>query len=147
MRRFAVKGVLIGGVVDIVSTNLFGIPVVMVAVFSTATPSSSTVNQSAAFMALLATPVYKVSLFVAGACASILGGYVAAWLAKHDELLNGALSAYLCILSGLIGMVTVAATPSDRLLELAFMPLSPALGLVGGYLRLRQVRSRSPHVV
>ena len=95
-------------------------------------------------MALIATPPYKVATFVTGASASILGGYVAAWLAKHDELLNGAFSAYLCVALGLIGMVTVTASPADRLLEVAMMPLSPALGLFGGYLRLRQTRPLPP---
>ena len=144
MRRFSVKGVLIGGVVDIVSTNLFAIPVVTVAVFSIARSTPSAATHQAALMTLIATPPYKVATFVTGASASILGGYVAAWLAKHDELLNGAFSAYLCVALGLIGMVTVTASPADRLLELAMMPLSPALGLFGGYLRLRQTRPLPP---
>jgi hypothetical protein len=42
-----------------------------------------------------ATPwLYGAQLLVGLAC-SVLGGYVAAWLAKHDELLNRTLSAFL----------------------------------------------------
>jgi hypothetical protein len=34
---------------------------------------------------------------VLGTVGSIIGGYVGAWLAGHDETLNGALSSWLCL--------------------------------------------------
>ena len=77
---------------------------------------------------------------------SILGGYVAAWLAKHDELLNGALSAWLCIAFGIaaFGASVRGGTPVWEVIlgELA----SPALGLLGGYFRAAQKRKRMVHL-
>jgi hypothetical protein len=54
-----------------------------------------------ALSAALAAPFPHWWLLIGGCLCSILGGYVAAWLAKHDELLNGALSAWLCIAFGI----------------------------------------------
>lgn len=41
-----------------------------------------------------------------GALCSVLGGYVAARLAARSELVNGALSAFLCIAFGLYALAT-----------------------------------------
>jgi hypothetical protein len=68
---------------------------------------------------------------------SVLGGYVAARIAKRGELLNGALSAYLCIGVGVYGMIAGhSAIPLWQHL-VAFVG-SPILGALGGYLWMRQ---------
>jgi hypothetical protein len=64
----------------------------------------------------------------------VLGGYVSARIAKHDELLNGALSSILCVGSGMYAVVSGSAA-DDLLMHLFFLPLSPALGALGGFLR------------
>jgi hypothetical protein len=70
---------------------------------------------------------------------SVLGGYVAAWIAKHDELVNGAASAWLCLLISAFTTVPGLGSHSFayRLLLLAASPIS---GLLGGSLRLAQNR-------
>jgi putative membrane protein (TIGR04086 family) len=84
-----------------------------------------------------ATPwLYGTQLLLGLAC-SVLGGYVAAWLAKHDELLNGGLSSLLC---AAIGIYSIASgkdshAPSVQVLMLIS---APVCGFLGGYLRLRQ---------
>jgi hypothetical protein len=70
---------------------------------------------------------------------SVLGGYVAAKLAKRHELLNGALASILCILLG-IYVVTSGKDPHPMLVQVLLVVISPALSLFGGYLRLRQKR-------
>jgi hypothetical protein len=69
-----------------------------------------------------------------------LGGYVAARLARRGEVVNGALSAYLCVGLGIVSWVTGSASLPAWQHVVAFV-VSPALGAVGGYLRLKQVRS------
>ena len=67
----------------------------------------------------------------------VLGGYLAARVAKRGEVLNGALSAYFCVGLGIYGMaVGQAAVPVWQ--HLVSFVASPALGALGGYLRLRQ---------
>ncbi len=144
MGRISIKGVLIGGIVDIVATNIFGMLVFMAFALGEWSRLSGTDTHTAAG-AVLASPGFGPAAFCAGVLASVLGGYVAARIAKHDELINGALSAYLCVAFGLIGMVT--ATHGNRVLELLTLPLSPFLGLVGGYLQLALRRRATRQLV
>jgi hypothetical protein len=67
----------------------------------------------------------------------VLGGYVSARIAKHDELLNGALSSILCVGGGMYAVISGSAA-DDLWMHLVFLPLSPALGTLGGFLRMRQ---------
>ena len=67
----------------------------------------------------------------------MLGGYVSARIAKHAEVLNGALSSILCVGSGVYAVINLGSAGS-LWLHLALLPLSPALGALGGYLRSRQ---------
>jgi hypothetical protein len=143
MKKLSVWGILIGGVVDIVSTNILAFPLIMYIIFTH--PELMRMSTSAATTAL--TQVLQGdwllfgTQFLLGVFCSVLGGYVAALIAKHDELLNGALSAYLCVAFGIYGVVTKIGTESIFLIVLGFI-LSPALGLLGGHLRLLQVRSK-----
>ena len=84
--------------------------------------------------------LFTIQLLIGSAC-SIFGGYIAALIAKHDELFNGALSAYLCFAIGAYSIIKGAEIQSIWLSILGFA-LSPALGLLGGYLRLLQVKSK-----
>jgi len=74
-----------------------------------------------------------------GFLCSVFGGYVAAWIAKHDELLNGALSSFLCVLLG-IATVTLAKDFSPIATKTLLIVASPVCGLFGGYLRRSQSR-------
>jgi hypothetical protein len=70
-------------------------------------------------------------LLLGGLC-SVLGGFHAAWIAKHHEILNGAASSFLCIAMGLYSLA--GKTPVDGF-HIALPVVSPALGALGGYLR------------
>jgi hypothetical protein len=80
--------------------------------------------------------LYGTQLLLGFAC-SVLGGYVAAWLAKHDELLNGALSSFLCVA---IGIYSIASGKDyhGHWVQILFLIIAPVCGFFGGYLRLRQ---------
>jgi hypothetical protein len=137
--KISFKGVIIGGIADIVGTN---IAAVFFIVFLLATnPLVRTILQDGgarAFSAYLREnpPLFAVS-FLIGAMFSVIGGYVAAHIAKHHELLNGALSAWLCFIIGIVSLLQ-GTSGYPLWLELLLIPASPLLGMFGGYLKLKQ---------
>lgn len=136
MSKISIKGVLLGGVTDIVATNILSFPIILYAATKIDLARATPDQLAAALHA--STSLHVVQLLI-GAGASLLGGYVAAWLARHDELLNGALSSFLCVALGIFSLAT-GHVSSHRLEELLLLPAGPACGLLGGYLRLKQKR-------
>lgn len=128
MHRISLKGAAIGNITDIVATNVVMLPLMVYFAMSSGLPAAKIVKES--------TLLYLSSSILGGAC-SVLGGYVSARIAKHDELLNGALSSILCVVSGMFAVISGGAA-DDLLMHLVFLPLSPALGALGGYLRSQQ---------
>jgi len=147
MRKFSIFGILIGGVVDVVATNILAIPLMVYVIFTrmdfismrSAEASTELLKIIQGDWMLFATQ------FLIGSFCSVLGGYIAALIAKHNELLNGALSAWLCVAFGVYGLANGAASESLPLAILGFI-LSPALALLGGYLRFLQVPAKQPTV-
>jgi hypothetical protein len=87
--------------------------------------------------------LYTGQLLVGLAC-SVLGGYVAAWLARHDELLNGGLASTFCIALGIY--TVVAGRDSNPLwLQLTLLVASPLLAIGGGELIRRQRQQSTAH--
>ncbi len=140
MRRVSIKGVLIGGIVDVVSSVILGIPFVFYVLFKLDLAHIPQDKIGPAITAAMNanTPLYICQLLV-GMCCSVLGGFVAAWLAKHDELLNGALSSFLCVLLGIYS-VAAGKDPHPIYVQILLFIESPVLGLLGGQLRLMQKR-------
>jgi hypothetical protein len=134
MERISLKGVVIGNITDIVATNLVVLPVMIYVLISA---MSSGPAADSATEIVMASSVYRVSSSILGALCSVLGGYVSARIAKHDEVLNGALSAILCVGIGVYAVLSGSAA-SHLGLHLVFLPLSPALGALGGYLSSRR---------
>lgn len=125
---------MIGNITDIVATNLVVLPVMIYVLISA---MSSGPAADSATEIVMASSVYRVSSSILGALCSVLGGYVSARIAKHDEVLNGALSAILCVGIGVYAVLSGSAA-SHLGLHLVFLPLSPALGALGGYLSSRR---------
>ncbi len=138
MKRISLKGVAIGNIADIVSTNVILLPVIVYIVASST--SGSLPDHGAGFSAaiLRESTAVLISSSVLGGICSVLGGYVSARIAKHDEVLNGGLSSILCVGSGVYSLISGIAA-GHLWLHLAFLPLSPALGALGGFLRSRQI--------
>jgi hypothetical protein len=136
--KVSIAGVLIGGVVDVVSSLLAGIPFALY--FASKVDPSQRVGPrasealSAAMHANVA--LYSVDLVVGLIC-SALGGYVAAAIAKRNERLNGTLSCYLCVALG-VALLLLGLDKDPRWLQLLLLIASPVLAFVGGDLRLRQ---------
>jgi len=138
MKRLSFKGIAIGNIVDIVSTNVVVLPVAVYILFRAR--SSPDIAAGSAKEILTGSTLLVVWYPILGGLSSVLAGYVSARIAKHDEVLNGALSSILCIGSGVYGVYAVIndSSAGSLWLHLAFLPLSPALGALGGYLRSRK---------
>lgn len=129
MNRISLKGVAIGNIADIVATYVALLPLTVYIVVSSELPPAEILIKD--------SRVFYVSYAILGGICSVLGGYVSARIAKHDELLNGALSSILCVGGGMYGVISGLAA-DDLWMHLVFLPLSPALGALGGFLRAWQ---------
>jgi hypothetical protein len=125
-----------GGITDVVATNILAIPVVVHVMFKFDLWHTSH-DPSAVTNAIHASPtLYGLQLLIGFGC-SVLGGYVAAWIAKHDELLNGAVSSFLCIAIGIYSLARGKMSGSLTV-EILLLIASPLCAFLGGYLRLLQ---------
>jgi len=134
MKRVSFKGVAIGNVVDIVASNIVMVPVMIYVLASAKTGSPPDHDAASVTEALKTSNVFLATSKILGGLCSVLGGYVSARIAKHDEVLNGTLSSILCI--G-FGIYTVVNGTSHLWPHLLYLLLSPALGALGCYLRSR----------
>lgn len=138
MSRVSLKGVIIGGITDLVFTMLLGVFLVfyIAAQLDVADPTEDQI-----MAAIRANALFYTLQVAIGAAGSIFGGYVAAWLAKRNELLNGALSAILCIAMGVYSISAGHASGALAETAVSFV-MSPLLGLLGGYIRFIQRNRR-----
>jgi hypothetical protein len=67
----------------------------------------------------------------------VLGGYIAARIAHHDELLNGALASFLCVIFALLAIGSISVMEA-----VISVIANPVLGFVGGYIRVWQKKQR-----
>jgi hypothetical protein len=144
MSRISVKAVTLGGVLDILLTNLVALPVIMVVMAESGVLALPAESQSEAVTAaLMERPgLYALMTFLGSTC-SVVGGYVAARMARRDAVLHGALSAFLCVAFGLYAMIQNAG-PMPLWVHIAFLPLSPLLGALGGRIWQARTNRMSP---
>lgn len=134
--KISVLAVAIGGISDVVLSTLLAIPVIIYVLIKYdllyaphgAAAITATIDSSAW--------LYGVQLTIGMGC-SVLGGYIAAWVAKHNELLNGLLSSFFCITIGIYS--ALSGKNSHPILWLMLLLVAaPVLALLGGYLRQKQ---------
>lgn len=135
MSRISVKGILIGGVTDVVSSIVFGsiAAVTLIVLFSLLRLPQTQIQWEIAEASHQRGLLWNVQLAVGLGC-SVLGGFVAAWLARHDELLNGILLSFLCVSLGLIEMA-IGKGWHPVYVQSLLLAASPLLSLLGGFLR------------
>ncbi len=139
MRRVSWMAVLLGGIIDVGGTSLAGIPVVFYVMSTSDIVTLPQAEQMAAVTAFLkAHVVLYVVLAAVGSAFSVFGGYMAAFFAKRSEILNAALSSYLCLAFGISSLLS-GNEQMPTWLFLLLLPLSPLLAALGGYLRIRQI--------
>jgi uncharacterized membrane protein YfcA len=143
MSKVSAKGVLIGGIVDVVTSFVLGFPFTIYAMSKLDLSHLSSAQMQTALTTAIHNnvPLYAAQLLVGLAC-SVLGGYVAARLAKREELLNGALSSFICVVLG-VYMVASGNDSTPHWLQALMFIASPALALLGGYLMQRSRRKHT----
>ena len=135
----SIIGVIVGAVTDIVATGVLSTLLVPSSV-STANLSGEE-YQRAVERAMLDDPLLFTGQMLLGSACSILGGYLAARIARRQELLNGGLSSFLCL--GLsIQALYVGKSLLPLWLHLAWLPITPALAVLGGYICLRRKNAK-----
>jgi len=141
--KVSIKGVVIGGIVDILTSVILGLPFAIYAMSKVDLSRIPSDQASGAVTAVVRgnAALYLGQLLVGLAC-SALGGYVAAWLAKRDEVLNSGLSSVFCVALGIYAMSSGKDT-NALWVQLLLLPAGPVLALCGGDLMRRQ---RQRHV-
>lgn len=133
-QKVSFKAVIIGAVVDVVGTNVWGL---IAGVYISAKyhlyalPAAEQMNQLHTL--LLQDSVVTILNVIIGGGFTIIGGYIAARIAKHDELLNGTLASFLCVIFALF-----AIGSTSIMWVLIGVIANPILGLAGGCLRIWQ---------
>ena len=140
MARVSAKGVVIGGVLGVGATYTLSIPlmgIILLRMRLTALPEAQ--GDAAMMQALRPGGPYFVVGLLMGSASGILGGYVAARIPKHDECLNGAMSAWLAMVLGMYGWAT-GSVAGSTVEHIGYLVLSPVAGALGGFLE-RGLRS------
>jgi hypothetical protein len=135
----SILSVFVGGIVDVVLSMLFN-TIFLVAWVMPKFSGEPGPEMSAKLRDAVSgdSTVFAVT-FVIGSLCSILGGYIAAKMAKRGEVLNGALSAWLCVSMGLYSLFAGSAnTNHGTTVSILAIPLSIALGALGGFMKSRR---------
>ena len=132
MKRVSLMGVAFGSIASVLVTNALLLPLMY---FILAAAATGSLSENALKQILAHRELVTNASGVLGGLGSVLGGYVSARIAKHDQVLNGALSSILSIAAGLYSLIHSSA---HSWLPFVLVPLSPALGALGGYLCSRR---------
>jgi hypothetical protein len=134
LHKISFKGVIIGAVTNVAGTGIWGmiLGVYLAAKYQLYTLSYAEQMRHVQDLLLQDSTMMILNTAIGGGF-SVLGGYIAARIAKHNELLNGTLSSFLCVL-----FVILAIGTSSMIGLATGIIANPILGFLGGYLRLRQ---------
>jgi CHASE2 domain-containing sensor protein len=145
MKKISIKGVLIGSIVDIVLSTLLAFPLSLYAISKVdfAHTPKDQIHAVTSGAIQKNVPLQTVEVLIGMGC-SVLAGYVAASIAKRNELLNGALSSILCVALGVLSICSGLAASYPLIVQIALLIASPVSGLLGGYLKLFRKRALIP---
>ena len=101
--------------------------------------------QGAVVAAIHGAPaLYAAQLGIGFGC-SMLGGFIAASIAKQGRLLNGVLASWLCVAVGVYSLLTGRGSESVPV-HLALIAVTPLCYLVGAWLRFKLLGASSATV-
>jgi len=134
------KAVIVGGLTDVILSNICGIPFHAYVKQSRGLAEVPIEQLTAAIVAATQSSFgLSLAQFLIGGLCSILGGYTAAAIAKSDELLNGVLASWLCVGIGLYAIFSDAfGIPLWQLI--VSVVTTPLVYMAGAYLWLRRNR-------
>jgi hypothetical protein len=137
-KKFSFIGIVVGAIVDVVGSNVWGFVIMMFIVFKYRLVSTPPSELTGAITSIMThDPLIFILNLIIGGGFTLLGGYVAAHIAKHNELLNGACAAIYCVGAGLFAILSGMDT-YPIWLSLLFLLADPALGMLGGFLKAKQ---------
>ena len=138
MRRISFLALIVGGAVSFFSSIILSIPVgAIFAMKMAAAHRLADPNAARAFA--IGDPLYYYGVLTAEFLCCMAGGFLAGVTARHDEALNGLLSA-LFMVAIEAGFAAMDPHPLPVKILRAFGYL--AASALGGYLRAVQVRRR-----
>lgn len=141
MAKLSVKGALIGGVLDVVASGILGVPLVMYVIASRNLVGLPPEQLKRSLSATIhASPSLYATQLAIGIVCTILGGYVAGRLAKHDQILNGVASSGVCMLVGIYSIASGKSSESLLVQLVLLLIVTPLCGAAGGYLARGRLR-------
>lgn len=132
MSSISIKAVMIGAVVDTVASTILSFVIVIafgVWLGITEPDQIQRLTES--------SELYLVSYFVGG-LVSIFAGYLAARIAGRGEVINGTIATLVPIIGSLVICVISSPESFSPMVLLGYVA-APFFGVLGGYLRYRQV--------
>lgn len=144
MRGISIRAVFFGGVTDIAASTILGIPLGIYVVSSHGlTNLHNDALRSAVVTVVHGSPLLYAAQLLIGFGSSILGGYVAASLARENKRLNGILAAWLCVGIGVHALVTGQDGMSPAMVAL-MIGVTPLCYLLGASLQAKRAAHSSP---
>jgi hypothetical protein len=143
MNKISIPAVISGAIMDMVATFVLVIPLTFYEMsrhhlLKLQLPPDQA--QAAVKAAFAGDITWQLTGFLIGAVGSVIGGYMAGKIAKHNEMLNGSLTCVLCVGFGLIsGLRGTSINPTW--LHIVTFFLAPALGALGGYIYMIRKQS------
>lgn len=137
--KISLKAVLAGGVTDIVLSTLLGIPFGIYVVASRDLVNAADPGPAVEAAILHDGDLFMMQLLIGFGC-SVIGGHVAARLAKGHELLNGVLASWLCIGLGVL-MFMQHESLMRPVTQLVCIAATPLAYLFGAWLQLRRIQT------
>lgn len=137
--KLSIKGIVTGALADVLLSGALGAVLILYAASShglSRLPRGEL--QSAVADAIHASTWLYICQIVIGFGCSILGGYVAAGIAKNDRLLNGVLASWLCLAIGIVSLVSGKEVGSFAG-HLALLAATPLAYWLGALIRVRRI--------
>jgi hypothetical protein len=137
MREVSAPAIVIGGVCDVVLSGILGIPLVIYTVSSRGLAGLPKEQLHGAVVSAIhgAATLHAAQLGIGIGC-SMLGGFIAASIAKQGRLLNGILASWLCMAVGFYSLVSGRGGESVPV-NLGLIAITPLCYLAGAWLRIK----------
>jgi hypothetical protein len=146
MRAISALAIVVGGVCDVVLSSILGVPLVIYTVSSRSLGHLPREQLQAAVVAAIhGAPALHAAQLAIGVGCSMLGGFIAASIAKQQRLLNGVLAAWLCMAVGVYSLLTGHVGESVPTHVMLFA-VTPVWYLAGAWLRVKLSSSGSATV-
>jgi len=141
MRGISVLAILVGSIADFILSGTFGLVLVGVVISNQGLSKLPKDQLTPAVLAAIhgSPGLYAMQLAIGFGC-SVFGGLLAALIAKQRKLLNAVLASWLCVGTGIIGLVKGAddISPPIHLLMVVMTPICYAAGAAWA-LRMRRI--------